>query len=1017
MGSEVDAAQKAAASSAADSDAPTIFDKVIAKQIPAQIIYEDEQALAFRDISPQGPVHFLVIPKVRGRLTQLSKATEEDKPLLGHLMYVAAQVAKQEGLAQGYRVCINDGPNGCQSVYHMHLHIIGGRQIPDGRLVCVSQGASGGGAAAAPEPAADAAGIAASQLPDARRLCSCTAPLPRHAAAPGAQRAREQQQPKLWQQRLCQHPRHPPVDPPWVLRESLLERYLTMAALMCGDEMAESAFEDACEYLDACKQAVDQRQLPTRAADRRRLLKDLAQVAERLEEQEMALAQELAGRSGGLPPPFPGGVPFEADSFLSQEAALLQASACCAVSAGTSMLLAALGTPLAEARSHATATAALAAMGVPLGAVTAALPPGDTLSWLADVARWLVANGVCPGISQCLAVIACVFCTDAFHATEWGSRPADTAPLVARLAAGGQQAGQQQQQQQHGEENRPAQAQASAGPGQQGQAGAGAAVCTEPLCHSSCAERLGTPGSLRHLLEPTPAAVDEPRNEEQQQEEEGSEDSEEEGSEEDAGAGFASQYWYDGERWGPPSLQSLAEEQALSLVQSASRGLVAAFSVGGSLGSLPVDLAVQLEAGGSEAAVLRFPAGGQAAVAALQALCAPASFGKGGDAVLDDSYRRALALPADRLICGYKLAQHASMLDAVRSRMLPDVAASRLSARLHALNVYTPGGFFRPHRDTPRGGGLVGSLLVCLPVGHSGGQLRVQHDGCAVVYDWGASAAAGEVQWAAFYPDCLHEVLPVTEGARVTLAYELFVSPDATPERPLMVALSSTGGLLPLLSATLDCPGFLDNGGRLGFPCHHAYPNSLYEGVTQQAVRPMLLGEDRALAEALDALGVPFKIVRIWKSKAEAESRYWDMSEEDIEAYEKALFVSGLGPAYFDALREEGAYHDGGVLQWIEDVPGAEKDTSIVWLGDQDSISQWMLGGSQRYPRRYGRYPTVPEEMYCALGIVARVPPYLKRTGSAVRLGGVGVEGAAGSADASPGRSPLRKRAKPAGIA
>ena len=90
---------------------------------------------------------------------------------------------------------------------------------------------------------------------------------------------------------------------------------------------------------------------------------------------------------------------------------------------------------------------------------------------------------------------------------------------------------------------------------------------------------------------------------------------------------------------------------------------------------------------------------------------------------------------------------------------------------------------------------------------------------------------------------------------------------------------------------------------------------------------------------------------------------------------------------------------------------------SIVWLGDQDSISQWMLGGSQRYPRRYGRYPTVPEEMYCALGIVARVPPYLKRTGSAVRLGGVGVEGAAGSADASPGRSPLRKRAKPAGIA
>ena len=102
-------------------------------------------------------------------------------------------------------------------------------------------------------------------------------------------------------------------------------------------------------------------------------------MAERLEEQEIALAQELAGRSGGLPPPFPGGVPFEADSFLSQEAALLQASACCAVSAGTSMLLAALGTPLAEARSHATATAALV-RGGGRAALDAARPPATAMT-------------------------------------------------------------------------------------------------------------------------------------------------------------------------------------------------------------------------------------------------------------------------------------------------------------------------------------------------------------------------------------------------------------------------------------------------------------------------------------------------------------------------------------------------------------------------------------------------------------------------------------------------------------
>jgi len=113
----------------ADSDGPTIFDKIISKQIPATIIYEDEESLAFRDISPQAPVHFLVIPKNRNGLTRLSKANEAHKQQLGHLLYVAQLVAKQEKLEPGFRVVINDGPEGCQSVYHLHLHVLGGRQL------------------------------------------------------------------------------------------------------------------------------------------------------------------------------------------------------------------------------------------------------------------------------------------------------------------------------------------------------------------------------------------------------------------------------------------------------------------------------------------------------------------------------------------------------------------------------------------------------------------------------------------------------------------------------------------------------------------------------------------------------------------------------------------------------------------------------------------------------------------------------------------------------------------------
>lgn len=114
----------------ATSGEATIFDKIIQKEIPADIIYEDEQCLAFRDVSPQGPVHFLVIPKHRGTLTRLSNAEECDIGLLGHLIFTAQRVAKQEGLGEkGFRLVINDGPDGSQSVYHLHVHVIGGRQM------------------------------------------------------------------------------------------------------------------------------------------------------------------------------------------------------------------------------------------------------------------------------------------------------------------------------------------------------------------------------------------------------------------------------------------------------------------------------------------------------------------------------------------------------------------------------------------------------------------------------------------------------------------------------------------------------------------------------------------------------------------------------------------------------------------------------------------------------------------------------------------------------------------------
>lgn len=106
---------------------PTIFTRIIQREIPADIVYEDDQALAFRDINPQAPVHVLIIPK--REITSLAEAGDDDAALLGHLLIAARKVAGQLGLAGGYRTVINCGADGGQTVDHIHVHLLGGRQL------------------------------------------------------------------------------------------------------------------------------------------------------------------------------------------------------------------------------------------------------------------------------------------------------------------------------------------------------------------------------------------------------------------------------------------------------------------------------------------------------------------------------------------------------------------------------------------------------------------------------------------------------------------------------------------------------------------------------------------------------------------------------------------------------------------------------------------------------------------------------------------------------------------------
>jgi histidine triad (HIT) family protein len=105
----------------------TLFSKVIRREIPADIVYEDELCLAFRDINPQAPTHVLLIPKKE--IAKLSGADAGDQALLGHMMLAATKVARQLGVEDAFRLVVNNGAEAGQSVFHLHLHILAGRKL------------------------------------------------------------------------------------------------------------------------------------------------------------------------------------------------------------------------------------------------------------------------------------------------------------------------------------------------------------------------------------------------------------------------------------------------------------------------------------------------------------------------------------------------------------------------------------------------------------------------------------------------------------------------------------------------------------------------------------------------------------------------------------------------------------------------------------------------------------------------------------------------------------------------
>lgn len=178
----------------------------------------------------------------------------------------------------------------------------------------------------------------------------------------------------------------------------------------------------------------------------------------------------------------------------------------------------------------------------------------------------------------------------------------------------------------------------------------------------------------------------------------------------------------------------------------------------------------------------------ESSVNALQRLvrdCSPASFGRGQQDVIDPEYRKAGKLDTSQFASTFELSHH-NILPDVEAFLLPaiqdqsqgqnDMQFRRLTAELYKLNIYSgPSGLFQTHVDTPRAKNQIGSLVVCLPSHFKGGDLMVRHGRKEVKFDWSTKSAC-IIQWAAFYSDCEHGIKRITEGERITLTYNLYVT-------------------------------------------------------------------------------------------------------------------------------------------------------------------------------------------------------------------------------------------------
>ncbi|KAK7755004.1 hypothetical protein SLS62_003088 [Diatrype stigma] len=363
----------------------------------------------------------------------------------------------------------------------------------------------------------------------------------------------------------------------------------------------------------------------------------------------------------------------------------------------------------------------------------------------------------------------------------------------------------------------------------------------------------------------------------------------------------------------------------------------------------------------------------------------PATFGRGGEDVYDEKYRKAAKMDPSQFSTSFN-PYTLGIVDEIAQSLLPSAAGSEparaVRAELYKLNIYSgPSGRFKAHVDTPRAADQFGSLVVCLPLEHEGGALAVRHEGNSIAFDWGKEGKSEEgafIRWAAFYSDCEHEVLEVTSGHRLTLTYNLY----AIRGNGLLAGHCQTldAAQLPLYKQVvgiLKNASFMTEGGCLGFYCQHAYPHTS----EASGLPDTLKGIDMMLYEIFRAIGYKAYLRPVLRDPF-ADSWTGDLEEQGI----KQLHIGGSFKfRMFDTREIEDYGHfteamDGFRAAGCEEGERQFHEDDIVWATEPKHKE------AQFTYTAYGNQAET-EVLYSNCAIIVEIPAWAERKAAATISG------------------------------